>query len=119
MKGILLVALAVIWQGLGTAVVGERVRPELSTFTTFTAFFAASVAASGVFAVKRKMNSATYIKLPLRDIISINSVTAGAFGAFYVAATLIPSTAASVIETGLGPFVISLIIYLNTRDNFR
>lgn len=107
-KGLLLVIVAVLLQGLGTSVVGVAVRPELSTFTTFAAFLTAAVFAGIAFGVRHQTRATTSVKLGLRDIITVNLVTAGAFSAFFVAATLIPPTAASVLETGLGPFVVAL-----------
>lgn len=110
-------ATAVLWQGLGTAIIGEAVPPELSTFTTFTAFLTAAVAASTVyFCGRAKLRGVTYqpVRLSLRDIMGINILTAGAFGAFYIAATLIAPTAASVIETGLGPVIVSIILMFGT-----
>jgi drug/metabolite transporter (DMT)-like permease len=107
-KGLLLVIVAVLLQGLGTSVVGAAVRPELSTFTTFAAFLTAAVFAGIAFGVSHQMRPTSSAKLGLRDIIIVNLVTAGAFSAFYVAAILIPPTAASVLETGLGPFVVAL-----------
>ena len=41
--GAVIVALAVLWQGIGTAIVGAQVDPELSTFTTFSAFLIAAI----------------------------------------------------------------------------
>lgn len=107
-KGLLLVIVAVLLQGLGTSVVGVAVRPELSTFTTFAAFLTAAVFAGIAFGVRHQMRPTSSAKLGLRDIVIVNLVTAGAFSAFYVAATLISPTAASVLETGLGPFVVAL-----------
>ncbi|WP_431791918.1 EamA family transporter [Kocuria palustris] len=112
-KGTVLVALAVLWQGVGTAVVGATVPPELSTFTTFAAFLTAAALAGAAFTWRRRGTSAVVRKtprLPLRDVVVINLLTAGAFSAFYVAATLIPPTAASVIETGLGPVAVSVAL---------
>ncbi|MDN5739746.1 hypothetical protein [Corynebacterium casei] len=55
MTGAVIVAVAVIWQGIGTAVVGMRVAPDLSTFTTFSAFLIAAVLSTiGYFAVKHR-----------------------------------------------------------------
>ena len=44
----------------------------------------------------------------------LNVATAGAFACFYIAVTLIPATAASVIETGIGPLAIALLAFRAT-----
>lgn len=59
MTGAVIVAVAVIWQGIGTAVVGMWVAPDLSTFTTFSAFLIAAVLSTiGNFAVKHRKQNA-------------------------------------------------------------
>lgn len=108
MKGLLIVVVAVIWQGTGTAVVGATVPPALATFTTFGAFLAAAALAATVFVLRRRRAPTLVPKLSRREMTRLNLYTAGAFGAFYVAATLIPPTAASVIETGVGPLSVAL-----------
>lgn len=47
--GAVIVALAVLWQGIGTAIVGAQVDPELSTFTTFSAFLIAAIISTVVY----------------------------------------------------------------------
>lgn len=118
-KGLLLVVMAVLWQGLGTAVVGVTVRPELSTFTTFAAFLTAAVLAGGIFFIHRRATPTSSSGLRFRDVAIINLVTAGAFSAFYVAATMIPPTAASVLETGLGPFLVVLAAGITVGNRTR
>lgn len=117
--GALIIAVAVLWQGVGTAVVGHRVEAELSTFTTFAAFFIAAVISSAGFAMRKSgkssalglLKSARGIKIAL----ALNLFTAGAFCLFYVSATLIPPTAASVIETGIGPLVVAVFVAFAAR----
>lgn len=111
--------IAVLWQGIGTALVGAKVPPQLSTFATFAAFFiaaAVSMAAYLVFSHRRTKgaNDAKPV-MKISTIASLNLYTAGAFCLFYVSTTLMQPTAASVIETGVGPFIIALIIAFNAR----
>lgn len=117
--GAFIIAVAVLWQGIGTAVVGHRVQAELSTFTTFSAFFIAAVVSSAVFAVRKPgKGSALGLLRSTRGIkiaVALNLFTAGAFCLFYVAATLIPPTAASVIETGIGPLVVAVFLAFAAR----
>lgn len=115
--GLLIVGAAVLWQGIGTAVVGRFVEPELGTFATFTAFLSASIIAvfiSLLSPTRRRAKTATASLKPA-DWIKLNLVTAGAFACFYVSATMIPATAASVIETGLGPIAVALTMFLFHR----
>ncbi|NWO17702.1 MAG: hypothetical protein HLX46_12975 [Corynebacterium sp.] len=117
--GALIIAVAVLWQGIGTAVVGHRVEAELSTFTTFATFFIAAIISSAGFAMRKAgkssalglLKSARGIKIAL----ALNLFTAGTFCLFYVSATLIPPTAASVIETGIGPLVVALFVAFAAR----
>lgn len=117
--GAFIIAVAVLWQGIGTAVVGHRVEAELSTFTTFAAFFIAAIISSAGFAMRKSgkssalglLKSARGIKIAL----ALNLFTAGAFCLFYVSATLIPPTAASVIETGIGPLVVAVFVAFAAR----
>ncbi|WP_233189941.1 EamA family transporter [Corynebacterium sp. J010B-136] len=46
----------------------------------------------------------------IKIALALNLFTAGAFCLFYVSATLIPPTAASVIETGIGPLVVAVFV---------
>ncbi|WP_240944761.1 MULTISPECIES: hypothetical protein [Corynebacterium] len=117
--GTFIIAVAVLWQGVGTAVVGHRVEAELSTFTTFAAFFIAAIISSAGFAMRKSgkssalglLKSARGIKIAL----ALNLFTAGAFCLFYVSATLIPPTAASVIETSIGPLVVAVFVAFAAR----
>lgn len=111
--GALIVALAVLWQGAGTGVVGHVITPQLATFTTATAF--ATAALVGVTAWMRRRRSsagmapdlkALVSKVGAKQLVTLNVVTGGAFGLFYIAATLVPPTAASVLEVGIGPAVV-------------
>ncbi|MBF4603454.1 hypothetical protein [Curtobacterium sp. VKM Ac-2884] len=109
----MVVAVAVVWQGIGTAVVGSTISPALSTFTTAVAFFGAASIALLVLVTREHGRFRPRERPTFREALVMNAVTAGAFGAFYIATTLIPSTAASVIETGLGPLIIVLILVRN------
>lgn len=126
MAGAVIVAVAVIWQGIGTAVVGMRVAPELSTFTTFSAFLIAAVLSTiGYFAVKQRkagVHTGNDVEVPgptksqrIKSALSLNLFSAGAFCLFYIAATMIQPTAASVIETGIGPFVVAVLLALTAK----
>lgn len=90
MTGAVIVAVAVIWQGIGTAVVGMRVAPELSNFTTFSAFLIAAVLSTiGYFAVKQRkssVNSENAVDAPratkpqrVKSALALNLFSAGAF----------------------------------------
>lgn len=115
--GLAVVSAAVLWQGIGTAVVGRFVEPELGTFTTFTAFLSASMIALLLsrFSDARRSGKNAANSLKPVDWLKLNLVTAGAFACFYVSATMIPATAASVIETGLGPIAVALTMFLFHR----
>ncbi|MDN5903686.1 EamA family transporter [Corynebacterium casei] len=126
MTGAVIVAVAVIWQGIGTAVVGMRVAPDLSTFTTFSAFLIAAVLSTiGYFAVKHRKqnaNSERVVEAPsatksqrVKSALALNLFSAGAFCLFYISATMIQPTAASVIETGVGPFVVAVLLALTAK----
>ncbi|MGO4454631.1 hypothetical protein [Arthrobacter sp. RAF14] len=111
--GAALVAVAVLWQGVGTALVSHTIAPALGTFSTFTAFLVAGVigvTAKAVASRRGRKNPATTGRMTRADVLLLNLVTAGAFACFYVAATFIPATAASVIETGLGPLAIAVAL---------
>ncbi len=45
-----------------------------------------------------------------KTALSLNVFTAGAFCLFYISATMVPPAAASVIETGVGPLIVALIL---------
>lgn len=126
MTGAVIVAVAVIWQGIGTAVVGMQVAPELSTFTTFSAFLIAAVLSTiGFLAVKQRNSSATTgnevgaqsttRSQRIKSALALNLFSAGAFCLFYISATMIQPTAASVIETGIGPFVVAVLLALTAK----
>ncbi|KQB83711.1 hypothetical protein [Corynebacterium oculi] len=117
--GAIIVAIAVLWQGIGTAIVGAKVEPEISTFITFSAFLIAAVI-STVFYVAfycKKSRETRVWRRPMKmaTIVSLNLFTAGAFCLFYVSTTLIQTTAASVIETGIGPFIVAMITAWKAR----
>ncbi|WP_313811805.1 DMT family transporter [Glutamicibacter sp.] len=115
--GVLVVALAVLWQGIGTAVVAHVVDPRWGTFATFSAFLSASIIAVLIYAVRSRRGQAQGRAVRIRptEWVKLNLVTAGAFACFYVAATMIPATAASVIETGLGPIAVTTVAYVQNR----
>lgn len=117
--GAIIVAIAVLWQGIGTAIVGAKVDPELSTFTTFSAFLIAAVISTSIFLVlHRKRSRDAKMQRPrmkMATAASLNLFTAGAFCLFYISTTLIQPTAASVIETGVGPFIAAVIIACSAR----
>lgn len=117
--GAVIVALAVLWQGIGTAIVGVQVDPELSTFTTFSAFLIAAIISTVVYlAFYRRKYRATETPHPpmkMTTAASLNLFTAGAFCLFYVSTTLMQPTAASVIETGVGPFIVAVIMTWSAR----
>lgn len=118
-RGTVIVTVAVLWQGLGTSVVGAVTAPELATFTTFVAFLAAAViAAAAAHRARRAQRSPSSIVTPglsAREVVVLNVVTAGAFSAFYIAAALVPPTVASVVETGVGPFAVGFMLLLARR----
>jgi len=114
--GLLIVLAAVVWQGLGTSWVGATVPPRLSTFTTAAAFFIAAVVAGLSYLTRNRKHGRAAHPMTVREILQVNAVTTGAFGAFYVAATLIPPTAASVLETGIGPFVVAVVMGLTAGN---
>ena len=109
--GAVIVAIAVAWQGAGTAVVGTTVPAQLSTFATFVAFLAAALLSLAGRTLVRRRDPALAPPRQIRrgDVVILNLVTAGAFSTFYVAATLVPPTAASVLETGIGPLAIAVV----------
>lgn len=119
--GALVVALAVLWQGIGTGVVGHVVAPEHSVLTTATAFLVAAVVGvagwqlDGLRRGGRPRAAPLLARIGLRDLLLVNGVTAGAFGLFYIAATLIAPTAASVLEVGIGPVVVLLVTWRAVR----
>lgn len=126
MTGAVIVAVAVIWQGIGTAVVGMWVAPELSTFTTFSAFLIAAVLSTiGYYAVKQRkagVHTQNDADAPgptksqrIKSALALNLFSAGAFCLFYISATLVQPTAASVIETGIGPFVVAVLLALTAK----
>ncbi|WP_125777400.1 hypothetical protein [Antribacter gilvus] len=110
--GLGLVALAVLWQGTGTAVVGQAVPQDLATFATFVAFLVVALASVAALLVVRRRSVGAGRLRPRarwRDVVVANAFTAAAFGAFYVAVTLVPPTAASVLEVGTAPIVVALV----------
>lgn len=120
--GLLLVALAVLWQGVGTGVVGHVVSPQLSTFTTASAFAAAAAVGGSVWLIRNDSSirvgarvRALGRKMGIKQLVLLNLVTGGAFGLFYIAVTLIPPTSASVLEVGIGP----LAVLAATRSSRR
>lgn len=119
--GALVVALAVLWQGIGTGVVGHVIAPEHSVLTTATAFLVAAVVGvvgwqvDGLRRGGRPRPAPLLARIGLRDLLLVNLVTAGAFGLFYVAATLVAPTAASVLEVGIGPVVVLLAAWQSAR----
>lgn len=120
--GVAVVAIAVIWQGVGTAVVSHSVPASLGPFATFVAFAAAAGIAVASAALRCKQRGpASHVQQPLsrREFVSLNLVTAGAFACFYIGATLIPATAASVIETGIGPLAVALALSRSTPGRKR
>ncbi|WP_125778222.1 hypothetical protein [Antribacter gilvus] len=120
--GVLVVAAAVVWQGVGTAIVGSTVTPSLATFATFVAFAAAAAAAMAARTGIRARSGSPVpgsARMSLRDAVWINVATAGAFVSFYVAVTLVPPTASSVIETGVGPFAVTVLAVLRGGQTAR
>lgn len=121
--GAIIVAAAVIWQGIGTAVVGHSVAPEVSTFTTFVAFLNAAILASLILLLQRRREPIATTVGKLRDnkrvVAALNLFSAGAFCLFYVSATMIQPTAASVIETGIGPLVVAIIAAVASKQLTR
>lgn|GEM_PF-1459378 len=116
--GAAIVAVAVIWQGIGTALVSHTISPALGTFSTFTAFLLAAgigVVAKAVTTRQTTAAAGPAPRMSRSEILVLNLVTAGAFACFYVAATLVPATAASVIETGLGPIAVALAMLSGTN----
>lgn len=117
--GAVIVAAAVIWQGIGTAVVGNTVAPELSTFTTFSAFLTAAILANLIFFLRETTvpiaTKAGQWRANFRVVAALNLFSAGAFCLFYISATMIQPTAASVIETGIGPLVVAIIASLASK----
>ncbi|MEZ2371411.1 EamA family transporter [Arthrobacter sp. RCC_34] len=116
--GAAVVAVAVIWQGIGTALVSHTISPALGTYSTFTAFLLAAligVIAKVTSAKRTPSGAGEALRMSRAEVIVLNLVTAGAFACFYVAATLIPATAASVIETGLGPIAVAMALLGTTR----
>lgn len=123
--GAVVVGVAVLWQGVGTALVSHTITPALGTFSTFTAFLVAGLLGMTAKALSTRRGRAapgampgTTARMTRSEALILNLVTAGAFACFYVAATLIPATAASVIETGLGPLAIALAL-LSTHGRMR
>lgn len=109
--GTLIVAVAVIWQGIGTSIVGKLVDPSHSTFLTFSAFLTAAGISLLTYLFTRKRNSSTPRPwMSWKTALSLNVFTAGAFCLFYISATMVPPAAASVIETGIGPLIVALIM---------
>ena len=117
--GAAIVALAVLWQGIGTAIVGSEVDPGLSTFATFSAFLIAAIVSTVVYLAfyrrKYRATDAQHPPMTLTTVASLNLFTAGAFCLFYISTTLMQPTAASVIETGVGPFIIAAIMAWSAR----
>lgn len=120
--GSLIVCGAVIWQGLGTAVMGHTIRPELSVVTTAVAFLIAAIV--GMLGWRLQAKDAGHTnglgslvkKVGGHRLLLLNGVTAGAFGLFYIAATLIPPTGASVLEVGIGPVAVLLASRLISKS---
>ncbi|MFC7403864.1 hypothetical protein [Georgenia alba] len=114
--GVLVVVVAVIWQGVGTAVVGTSVDPTASLYVTFTAFgSAALISVAARFLVRGPGTAARPPRMSRGDFWMLNLVTAGAFGTFYIAATLVPPTAASVTEFSIAPLVVALASRMRRR----
>ncbi|WP_026820846.1 hypothetical protein [Arthrobacter castelli] len=108
--GVLIVLTAVIWQGVGTAVVGLTVGPSESTVVTFAAFATAALISAAARLTTRGIgDKSTAPKMSWREVLLLNLVTVGAFGTFYVAATLVPPTAASVTEFSIAPLLVALL----------
>lgn len=115
--GTLIVAIAVIWQGVGTSLVGKLVDPSRSTFLTFSAFLAAAGISLLAYLFTRKKNSAApRSALSRKTALSLNIFTAGAFCLFYISATMVPPAAASVIETGVGPLIVAFIMVIAVKN---
>lgn len=131
LAGAVIVVIAVLWQGIGTAIVGVSVAPQLSTFTTFTTFtaflIAAIISTIGYLVVRNKRQRSLNVddselaeqsvgahgsrpSQAVKIAVGLNLFTAGAFCLFYISTTLIQPTAASVIETGIGPFVVAVVV---------
>ena len=125
--------IAVLWQGIGTAIVGVSVAPQLSTFTTFTAFLIAAIISTiGYLVVRNKRQRSLNVddselaeqsvgahgsrpSQAVKIAVGLNLFTAGAFCLFYISTTLIQPTAASVIETGIGPFVVAVVVAIAAK----
>lgn len=51
----------------------------------------------------------------VKSALALYLFSAGAFCLFYISATMIQPTAASVIETGVGPFVVAVLLALTAK----
>ena len=96
------VAVAVIWQGVGSSVVGNTTVPRLAPAVIAVAFLGA--AAVGLVARARGPRI-TQRASPV-DVCALNAYSAGAFVLFYLSTTMALPTAASVIETSMAPVIL-------------
>lgn len=123
--GVYIVAIAIVWQGIGTAFIGRNVLPAHSTFITFIAFLAAAIIPLGIMSARvlaRYPHSPREHKTLLVSLISLiwlNLYTAGAFCIFYIAATLVAPSVASVVETGVGPALVAAIMFVQKEGTAK
>ena len=111
-QGSLIVFISVLWQGIGTATIGIRLDANLSSLSTFFAYFLASfVSVIWICFVKHKKKTTAKDRNPsVSTMVAMNLSTAGAFSLFYLAATILPPATASVLETSLGPFLVAVLM---------
>lgn len=99
--------------------IGQWVPTRLATLTTFFAFFFATIVSLTIVRVRTVADRSAARPLPLGLAILLNLATAGAFVSFYLAVTMIPATAATVTDVGIGPVLVVLVLFFQRQVTSR